>query len=201
MAFWIVIVPLPLAFIVPMRGDASLYLLLFGWAMIFAKVAFDLITLIWKFSVSVGNRVLPAATGATLRDASRKVSLRVFQIVATLLVAFALAAFTQQENQRLRVPWFNVGAKTSHVIHTFRSLGLRPSHGSSILLLLKENLFQNKWNVFFIASLVWNDHSLRIWVENANELTPQQQANVDYVISVSEFDAHVVRAPKLPQSD
>ena len=121
---------------------------------------------------------------------------RVFRIVATLLVAFALAAFTQQENQRLRVPWLNVGPKTSHVIHTFRSLGLRPSHGSSILLLLKENLFQNKWNVFFIASLVWNDHSLRIWVENVNELTPQQQANVDYIISVSEFDADVIRAPR-----
>ena len=49
MAFWVVIVPLPVAFIVPVRGDASLYLLLFGWAMIFAKVTFDLITLISEF--------------------------------------------------------------------------------------------------------------------------------------------------------
>ena len=201
MAFWIVIVPLPLAFIVPTRGDASLYLLLFGWAMIFAKVTFDLITLIWKFSVFIGNRVIPAATSASVGDASRRVASRGFGIVAMLLVAFALAAFTQRENQRLRVPWLNVGAKTSHVIHTFRSLALRPSHGSSILLLLKENLFQNKWNVFFIASLVWNDHSLRIWVENVNELTPQQQANVDYIISVSEFDADVIRSPELPKSD
>jgi hypothetical protein len=201
MAFWIVIVPLPLAFIVPMRGDASLYLLLFGWAMIFAKVTFDLITLIWKFSVFVGKRLLPAATSASVADAFRKVPPRGFRIGAMLLVAFALAAFTQQENQRLRVPWLNVGAKTSHVIHTFGSLDLRPPHGSSILLLLKENLFQNNWNVFFIASLVWNDHSLHIWVENINELTPQQQANVDYIISVSEFGTDVIRSPKLPQSD
>jgi hypothetical protein len=184
------------------RGDASLYLLLFGWAMIFAKVTFDLITLVSKFLVFPGNRALPAATGAIIGDASRKVSLRgIFRIVATLLVAFALAAFTQKENQRLRVPWLNVSAKTSHVIHTFRSLGLRPSHGSSILLLLKENLFQNKWNVFFIASLVWNDHSLRIWVENANELTPRQRANVDYIILVNEFDADVIRSSELPKSD
>src|SRR5438876_1878601 len=202
MAFWIVIVPLPVAFITPVRGDASLYLLLFGWAMIFAKVTFDLITVISEFLVFPRNRALPAATGAIIGNASRKVSLRgVFRIVATLLVAFALAAFTWRENQRLRVPWLNVGAKTSHVIHTFRSLALRPSHGSSILLLLKENLFQNKWNVFFIASLVWNDHSLRIWVENADELTPQQQANVDYIISVSEFEADVIRSPELPKSD
>lgn len=201
MAFWIVIVPLPVAFIVPMRGDASLYLLLFGWAVIFAKVVFDLITLISKLSVFPGNRVPPPATSATLGDASRKVSSRGFRTVTTLLVAFALAGFTQRENQRLQVPWLNVGAKTSHVIDTFRSLGLRPSPGSSILLSLKENLFQNKWNVFFIASLVWNDHSLRIWVENVNELTPQQQANVDYIISVSEFDANVTRSPNLPKSD
>ena len=201
MAFWIVIVPLPLAFIVPLRGDASLYLLLFGWAMIFAKVTSDLITLIWKFAVFVSKRLLPAPTSASAGDAYRKVPPWGFRIVVMLLVAFALAAFTQQENQRLRVPWLNVGAKTSHVIHTFGSLDLRPSHGSSILLLLTENIFQNKWNVFFIASLVWNDQSLRIWVENINELTPQQQANADYIISVSEFGADVIRSPMLPQSD
>jgi hypothetical protein len=201
MAFWIVIVPLPVAFIVPMRGDASLYLLLFGWATIFANVVFDLISLTSKFSVFIANRFVPSATDPFVRNAFRKVSPRIYRIGATLLVASALAAFTQRENQRLRVPWFKVGAKTSHVIHTFRSLGLRPSHGSSILLLLKENLFHNNWNVFFIASLVWNDHSLRIWVENVNELTPQQQANVDYIISVSELDADVIRSPELPKSD
>jgi hypothetical protein len=201
MAFWIVIVPLPLAFIVPMRGDARLYLLLFGWAMIFATLAFDLITLITKFSVFVGNRVLAARSGASARVASAKVSPRVFRMIATLLVAFAVAAFTKRENQRLPAPGLNIGTTTSHVIQTFRSLGLRPLPDSSILLLLKENIFQNKWNVFFIASLVWNNHSLRIWVENVNELTPQQQANVDYIISVSEFEADIIRSPELPKPD
>jgi hypothetical protein len=201
MAFWIVIVPLPIAFIVPMRGDAPLYLLLFGWAMIFATIVIDLITLISKFSLFAATRVRAATKGATIGLASTKVSPRVFRVIAMLLVAFALAAFTQRENQRLQAPWLNVGTKTSHVIQTFRSLGLRPLNDSSILLLLKENIFQNKWNVFFIASLVWNNHSLRIWVENVNELTPQQQANVDYIISVSEFDADVIRSPKLPKSD
>jgi len=170
--------------------------------MIFAKVTFDLITLISEFLVFPGNRALPAATRAIIGNAFRNVSLRgVFRIVATLLVAVALATFTWRENQRLRVPWLNVGAKTSHVIHTFRTLGLRPLPGSSVLLLLKENLFQNKWNVFFIACLAWNDHSLRIWVENVNELTPQQQANVDYIISVSEFEADIVRSPELRKSE
>jgi hypothetical protein len=113
----------------------------------------------------------------------------------------ALTAFTQREDRRFRVPWLNAGAKTSHVIQTFRSLGAHPMRGSRILVLLKENVFQNKWNVFFIASLVWNDHSLRIWVESANELTPQQEADVDYIISVSEFNADVVRSPEFSKAD
>jgi hypothetical protein len=94
-----------------------------------------------------------------------------------------------------------MGTKTFQVIHTFRSIGLRPTHGSRILILLKENLFQNKWNVFFMASLVWNDHSVRIWVESADELTPQQQENVDYVISLTEFQATVIRSPGVHQSE
>jgi hypothetical protein len=135
------------------------------------------------------------------RNASGDGYLRVFRIMATLLVAFALAAFTQRENQRLGIPQLTVGAKTSRVIQTFRSLNLRPEHGSRVLILLKENLFQNKWNVFFIASLVWNDHSLRIWVESANDLTPKQEADVDYIISVSEFNADVIRSPELRRTN
>ena len=45
MAFWVVITPLPLAF-VTIRGDACLYIPLFGWAMILAKVVSDSVTLI-----------------------------------------------------------------------------------------------------------------------------------------------------------
>ena len=43
MAFWVVITPLPLAFISP-RGGGRLYILLFGWAMILAKVVSDSVT-------------------------------------------------------------------------------------------------------------------------------------------------------------
>jgi len=201
MAFWIVIVPLPLAFIVPVRSGATLYLPLFGWAMIFAKVVFDLAALIWKCSVFVRTRVLPASTSATTGETFSKVSPRVFGIIVTLVVAIALAIFTRWENQRLGVPYLKIGADTSRVIQTFRSLNLRPAHGSSVLLLLKEKTFPNTWIVFFIACLAWNDHSLRIWVENANELTPQQQANVDYIVSISEFNADVIRSPNLHHSE
>ncbi len=202
MAFWIVIVPLPLAFI-PLRGGAHLYLLLFGWAMIFAKVASDFITLISKSLTLI------------------KVPAPVFRVVAMLLVACALAIFTHWENQRFDLihVFLRVGQKTSHVIQAFRSLDLHPAPGSTILLLPKEELFANEWNLAFLAALVWNDRSLQIWLQSHNELTrqqvakvpnmqivgnitlsynkltPQQVAKSDYVISLSEFHAEVVRAP------
>jgi len=201
MAFWIVIVPLPLAFIVPIRGDATLYLLLFGWAMIFAKIAVDLITLASKSFLFIAKRFLAVQTSPTSGDMSGKVTSKRFSIIATVLVASALAFFTHRENQRLGVPWLNVGTNTSHVIQTVKSLNVRPTHGSRVLLLLKEKIFHNKWNVFFIASLVWNDHSLRIWVENADELTPQQQSSVDYIISLSESTADVIRSPEVSKLD
>jgi hypothetical protein len=112
-----------------------------------------------------------------------------------------MVSFTQLENQRLKVSSLNIGANTSHVIQTFHSLDLRPITGSRILLLTKENIFRNKWNVFFIACLVWNDHSLRFWVEKANELTPEQQTYVDYIISIGEFDAAVTRSPDSSKGD
>ena len=56
MACWVVIKPLPLAFF-PARGGARLYLPLFGWAMIFGKVASDLITMISKLPILIGQGV------------------------------------------------------------------------------------------------------------------------------------------------
>jgi hypothetical protein len=201
MAFWIVIVPLPLAFIVPVRGSATLYLLLFGWAMIFAKLAVDLIMLISKSSFFVGDRLLATKRGGASENISGKEYSRTLSTIATVLVAFAIATFTQLENQRLKVSSLNIGANTSHVIEAFRSLGLRPIPGSRILFLMKENVFRNKWNVFFIACLVWNDHSLRFWVEKANEFTPEQQRSVDYIISIGELDAAIIRSPDSSKGD
>lgn len=215
MAFWIVIVPLPIAFILPIRGGACLYLLLFGWAMIFAKVAFDLITLISKSLILLGQAVgVGAPSGAIMQgttaararssangtDASvapSKMSPRIFRVVATLLVASALAIFTQWENQRFGTvqALLNGGQKVSHVIEALKSLNLQPAPGSTVLLRAKENLFPNKWHTLFIASLVWNDRSLRIWLEGVYPLTPQQIANMNYVISLSEFEAKILRSP------
>ena len=43
----------------------------------------------------------------------------------------------------------------------------------------------------FIASLVYNDHFLRIYHEGTNQLTQQEIAKMDYIISVDEFHAEL----------
>ena len=189
--------------------------------MIFAKVAFDLITLISKSLILVGQAVgvgapsgaimqgttagpaRSAAIGTDVGAAPSKMSPRIFRVVATLLVASALAIFAQWENQRFGTvrALLNGGQKVSHVIEALKSLNLQPAPGSTVLLRAKENPFQNKWHALFIASLVWNDRSLRIWLEGVYPLTPQQIANMNYVISLSEFEAKILRSPEVPQSD
>lgn len=183
MAFWVVIVPLPLAFI-STRGGSCLYLLLFGWAMIFAKLASDLIALLWA---AIRNLQTPRPA---------KYLPQMFRMVMALVLASALAIFTHSENQRFGlVPAFlSIGQKTSHVIQAFRSLDLHPAPGSAILLRSKEELFRGKYDAIFIAYLVWNDHSLRIWLEGLSKPAPWQFTEVDYVISLTEFQVEIVRA-------
>ena len=211
MAFWVVIIPLPLAFI-PTRRGACLYLLLFGWAMIFAKLVSDLITLISRSSTLLGkdvgvgaatgaatNHVRGAAIGAAIGAAAGKRSPPIFRVFATILVASVLAIFTQWENQRFgSVPasLLSIGQKASHVIQAFHSLDLHPAPGSMILLRPESRFYQNKHYPLFVASLVWNDHSLRIYVAGANQVTEQQIAKMDYIISLTEFQGKLLRTPE-----
>src|SRR5438067_11822579 len=140
MAFWVVITPLPLAFI-PARGGAMLYIVLFGWAMIIAWVLQDLIGLVGKLLALSEPRT------AMLRT------------LATAGMAVAFAVFTHWENQRFERTrrLLSSGQKSLHVIQAFRSLNLHPSPGSSILLKPETSFYQNGYYPLFVASLVWND--------------------------------------------
>jgi hypothetical protein len=124
---------------------------------------------------------------------------QIFRIFATILVASVLAIFTQLENQRFgSVPasLLSIGQKASHVIQAFHSLDLHPAPGSMILLKPENRFYQNGHYPVFVASLVWNDHSLRTYVAGQSQLTEQQILNMDYVISFSEFELKVIRGPE-----
>ena len=219
MAFWVVLVPLPIAFIHPIRGGACLYLLLFSWAIIFAKVVSDLIVLLLKYSTSLGQGVgaeaimgaaigavashrargtaIGAAIGAAIGTCAAKLSPRKFRAFAVTLVVLSIAIVTQWENQRLgRIPGIlESGQRTVHAIESFRSLNLQPVAGSSILL--KSTFpFKNQWTPLFIASLVWNDRSLQIWLDGENKLSSEQLAKMNYVISFTESGTTLLRGPE-----
>ena len=215
MAFWIVIVPLPIAFILPIRGGGCLYLLLFGWSMICARALCDLIALVANAFVAYGQRIgiyrtpkamLQSPTGAPNGGAlfARASSVMAgktpgwtVRIALVSLLAVSFALFTDWENRRLATVqhWLGIGQKVTHVIAAFDSLNLRPAAHSTVLLKPNEQLFRNKWHPLFIASLIWNDHSLQIWIDNLSKITPAQQAGADYIISLTEFNATVIRAP------
>jgi len=124
-----------------------------------------------------------------------------FRAFATLLVACGLAVLTHWENQRFdRVPaLLNSGQKALRVIQALRSLNLHPAPGSMILLrgwpYRSDPFWSNGWNTVFIASLVYNDRSLRIYHEGTNQLTQKEIAKMDYIISVDEFHAELKPSP------
>jgi hypothetical protein len=194
MAFWIIIVPLPIVFLIPIRGGACLYLLLFGWAMLFAKAAFDLASFISQ---------LPIAAARVLGSSARKIPASSIRIIVFAVISVCLAFFTDWQNRRLGMTraLLGVGEKVNHVITAIQSLNLRPAPGSRMLLRMEEQPFNNKWHPLFIASLIWNDHSLQIWLEGQTKITPEQRAKADYIISLTEFEATVIRSPNAQTTD
>jgi hypothetical protein len=130
--------------------------------------------------------------------AADKMSPAIFRVFATVLVALGLAILTQWENQRFdRIRGLlSVGQGTSHFIQAFRSLDLHPPSGSRILLTPEKRFYQNGYYPAFVASLVWNDHSLRTYVAGQGQLTEQQIIDMNYIISFSEFELKVIRGPE-----
>jgi hypothetical protein len=216
MGCWVVITPLPLAFLVPLRNNSSLSLVLFGWAMILAKLASDLISLISESSIVTGRRSMVAAamgaiaggtftgklSAAVVAATAGAVAVRlpkaILRVVATLIIAIGLAIHAERQNQRKVAKLLRIGEKESHLIQAFRTLNLRPKPGCRILLV--ENPFADApvggpWYPLFIATLLWHDHSLTIYQEGLHKLNAHQIANMDYILAVHEHKVDVLRQP------
>ena len=122
--------------------------------------------------------------------------------LATAAVAVALAVFTQWQSHRFNRTrdLVSSGQKSLHVIQAFRSLNLQPAPGSTIFLKPETRFYQNPYYPTFVASLVWNDRSLRVYVAGQQQLTQEQIANMNYIISFNEFSAQLVRAAESNRS-
>jgi hypothetical protein len=117
-------------------------------------------------------------------------------------VAITLAFFTEWQSHRFNQTRILVssGQKSLRVIQALRSLNLHPHPGSTILLKPETRFYQNAYYPAFVASLVWHDRSLRVYVAGQHQLTQQQIANPSYVISFNEFSAHLVDAAESDHS-
>ncbi len=150
-----------------------------------------------------------------------KISPMTFQTFAMVLIAFGVAVFTQWENQRSgRIQGLlHSGQKTVHVAQALHSLNLHPGQGSTVLLRPKKQFYQSGYypEYFaslgqnnplrqvilenaprywcYVASLVWDNHTLQIHVEDQERFTEEQIAKMDYLISFDEFQATIVRGP------
>ena len=204
-----------------MRILQILWLLLFGWAIILATFASDVISATLRWSTSIGRgagvgatagaviaamvgrpraAAIGAGIGAGVGGLAAKLPPRKFQALAIALLVLRVAMITQWENQHLgRIQGiFERGETTLRAIKSFSSLAFHPAPGSTILL--KSTIpFKNKWTPLFIASLVWNDHSLNIWVDGQNELSPEQLAKVNYIIAFTESETTLLRGPESRQ--
>ena len=116
--------------------------------------------------------------------------------LATATMVVSLAVFTHWQSHRfdqIRV-LASSGQKSLHVIEAFRSLNLDPRPGSTILLKPEKRFYQNEYYPAFVASLVWNDRSLRVYVVGQPHLTQQEIANMSYVVPFNEFRAKLIPA-------
>jgi hypothetical protein len=177
MTFWVVITPLPLAFLTP-RGGGRLYVPLFGWAMIFAKLVSDIITLMYKSLTLLRQTVrwtpqVKQSSGGAVTGRGRWVLMGqtppvAFQTFATVIVAFGLAAFTQWKNQGF-ARLLNPEQKAVHVIQALRSLEVRPAPGSMILLRPEQQFYQSRYYPAYFAPLAQDNP----WRQVVVELTPR----------------------------
>jgi hypothetical protein len=178
MAFWVVITPLPLAFIAPRTGG-PLVIVLFGWTMVLAKIVADLSLLLAK------------------RALLGKVPIRAVRVALTLIVAIGLGVYIERHNSPLVSFWLRIGEKEARLIAAFRTLGLQPKPGSRILLVnnpFTAEPFGTRIAPRNIALLLWNDHSLSVYLEGSDTLSSDEIANMDYVLALDEDKLDVVRA-------
>lgn len=178
MAFWVVLTPLPLAFVAP-RGGAPLVVILFGWAMIFANAVADLAMLIAKSLVR--NKLPP----------------RLVRVASVVLFAVALAGCVERQHSRVAPGWLRVGAKEAQLIEAFRALNLQPKPGSRILLTIDAvpDIALAARTARNIAILLWNDHSLSVDVARVDAIGAGDAAAMDYVLAVHEDKVDVLRQP------
>ena len=157
---WVVVTPLPLAFIPP-HGSGCIYIVLAGWGMIAAMAC-----------EALARRIArePALAGLPERA------------VVTCLLAAAVFYYVDRTaalHDRAVRGYFRNGEKTWNQIEQARTFPLRPPHGSRIALL--NDPFPEGWDELFIIKLCWHDRSLQVFLQNQQHLSASELDRMDFV--------------------
>jgi hypothetical protein len=158
---WVTVTPLPIAFL-PGRGGAQLYIVAVGWALVTAML---LRALSWRLTRELfrGRAARLAAMGLFLLGS-----------------AAAYASQTRVVHRDVVYGYLLTGKRMAEVIGQFEKLGLHPRPGSRIVFL--HDPFDGTFNMTFVAALVWDDRSLRIFQQSQAHLPEDQVAGMDYIV-------------------
>lgn len=156
---WVVITPLPLAFL-PNRGGATLYIVCGGWAMMAALAVRAVLRLFARQPVAGLPR----------------------KAIMTAGLAACIAGYwheTLRSDDRLVPYYLKNGEDTAQAIAAVQSLGVRPAPHSFVVFL--NSPFPEYYDTLFIAALVWKDPTIEIWLQNKHPVPDSVLAQSKYV--------------------
>jgi hypothetical protein len=171
---WVMVTPLPLAFL-PDRGGAQLYIVLPGWSL----------------AVAPGCRAVVRFLARNLRVL--RVPLRAGLAAGLILCAGAYAGQTWKVDLINRFGFQKNGEGTLEIIDKLRALQIHPRPGSRIVFL--NDPVPGFFDMQFIASLLWNDHSLHIQLQQFVHFKPEDLQNMDYVLDYKDGRFLVLKSP------
>ena len=158
---WVVATPLPIAFL-PGRGNGCLYIVAAGWAMVAAILV-----------EALARRIAREPIFAKVPP----------RVVVTCLILLALAVYWRQTNWIhgfVSRAYLADNVKTESLIRQIQTLTVRPAHGGRIVF-LNDPFPAGFDDTFYVANLWWNDHTLKIQLQNKAHLSEQQLSTMDYV--------------------
>ena len=171
---WVMVTPLPIAFL-PDRGGALLYIACAGWGIAIAMM-FRSIAWLLARHLFLGRRGRFAVMTACL-----------------LYCSVQYARATQSVHRYVVYGYLTIGKETAAAIQRLQELHLQPKPGSKIIFL--HDPIPDTFDTTFISSLVWRDHSLKIWQQTESHLPEANVAGMDYIIDYADGSFVVLKQP------
>jgi hypothetical protein len=172
---WVMVAPLPISFL-PDRGGPQLYIVLAGWSL----------------AAALACRVLVRGMAWALKPVG--LPRKEYVAAGFVLCAGAYAQETLESDRDAKSGFQENGKQTLEILEDLKASQLRPRPGSRIVFLTDP--FPGSFNMQFLASLLWNDHSLDIALQNQIHFRPETLEHTDYLLDYTDGRFVVRKAPR-----